>query len=421
VNWPKAFFLLLFSAWTVHSPRAFATSPVASPPDDWTHGKKTLLYIRVNYPDDTNEPISFDDAVEMLQQLDGIFRTNSYGQISIISTVTPLIQMPEPKTNYFRLGADGSYHWNSAVFLNDARNAAASAGLDTKNFDLDAVRCNAPFAQSWGLIGYKGVWLMTSHLVIAVHEIAHNLGLQHANAWQGEIDGPGQNVEYGNPYDFMGSVGLRDVPSAHFSAFGKHQLGWLSDDNVTAVTSSGVYRIYAEDFPARDVLKAYALRIRKDSGRDYWIEKRHLFEDYNLQNGVLVYWSPWSQSNLGTQLLDASSDAGESLPVGVRLSDPDARVHIIPVQQADDHSWIDVAVVLGPETIEPLSLHLLPRRGSSDDPLLYFSGVASGGYTLQASPDLRIWSNNGISPATGSEFFVPVTSTDSSKFFRLQY
>lgn len=387
--------------------RAFSEGSNLSP-----FGSKTLLYMRVCYADDPEEPISQAAAEAALKRADLIYRTNSYNQMSLASTVTPLLQLPKTRAEYFP--PDG---WNPWTLLGDARAAARAAGFDTENFDLDVIRFKASFYQSFAYIGVKGAWLVSSDVRTLVHELGHNFGLQHANAWKGGVDGPGQNIEYGNEYDIMG--GALDEVGSQFSVYERQRLGWLGSSNVTTVASSGVYRIYAPDLGTIDKSRSYALRIRKDAERDFWVEKPTMFiEDDQLQNGVLIYWSPWSLSKGGTQLIDASADPRYPLVIGERLSDPEAKLHILPVQQAEDHSWIDVAVVLGVQTVTPLSLQLLPRHEGTGA-FLYYSAPAGMPSLVQASSDLLHWTDFPGQTGDSAEVFVPLDSNQPARFFRV--
>lgn len=80
----------------------------------------------------------------------------------------------------------------------------------------------------------------------------------------------------------------------------------------------------------------YALKIHKDT-RDYWVEMRQRFtNNFSLQNGVLLLWSPWAQSAGGSELLDATpgSVGGKNdaaLQIGRTFDDTDAKVQITPI------------------------------------------------------------------------------------------
>jgi hypothetical protein len=210
-----------------------------------------------------------------------------------------------------------------------------------------------------------------------------------------------------------------DAFEAQFSAYAKRQLGWLSPENTPEVTASGVYRLWAEDSGGKSPEAIYALRIRKDEEREYWIEKR--MDPFNeaLVDSVLVYWAPWEQSNLGTQLLDMNSKYGEPLSLGMRFSDPLAGVHIIPLQRAPDGSWVDIAIILGAEEIVPAALYLLPRNGSGND-ILYFSGGADSPLHFQSSTDLEHWTDQESFPSGTPGTFWNITPVQPFEFFRVR-
>jgi hypothetical protein len=374
-------------------------------------GLDRLLYMRVSFPDFTNEPISEVFASNLMRQVDAVYRTNSFGLLSITSTITPLLQLPFPRSNYVT-----SAGWNPWDIWNATAAAARAAGFNPDDYELAIARFDAPIGRSYGDIGRKGVWMTISTVRDTAHEIGHNLGLHHANSWSGSINGAGTNIEYGNQFDLMGQTA--DAFEAQFSAYAKRQLGWLSPDNTPKVTASGVYRLWADDSGGKSPEAIYGLRIRKDEEREYWIEKR--MDPFNeaLVDSVLVYWAPWEQSNLGTQLLDMNSKYGEPLPVGMRFSDPVAGVQIIPLQRAPDGSWVDVAIILGVEDIIPAALYLLPRNGSGND-ILYFSGGADSPLHLQSSTDLAHWADQESVPSGTPGSFWNITPDQRFEFFRV--
>jgi hypothetical protein len=366
--------------------------------------------MRVSFRDAPAEPITASFASNLLREVDLIFRTNSYGQLSIASTVTPLLELPLQRSAYIT-----SEGWNPWIILNAARDAARKAGFNTDDYDLDIVRFDSPVGSSWANIGQKGAWLFSSGLRDTVHELGHNLGLRHGNLWSGTPNGAGTNIEYGNHFDLMGAA--PDAFDAQFTAFAKRQLGWLTEANAPVIAQSGIYRLYAMDVAARSPSNHYALRVRKDSEREYWIEKRLGVFDETLRNSVLVYWSPWSKSNLGTQLLDMNSAAGEMLPVGMRFSDDDSAIHVIPVQSAPDGEWIDVAILIGEE--EPLSwkVYWLIRDSDASN-FLYLPALSPNPPKLQSSTDFQAWQTLGIGDNDSREHFQLVDPALRYQFFR---
>ena len=331
------------------------------------------------------------------------YRTHSYGQYSIVSTVTPLVTLPRAKTNYFP--AHGEY-WEAFPLLEDAREAARKAGYDLANYDLDIVRFNAPFQQSFGL-GTRGVWMASSDAWATIHEIGHNLLLHHANRWDGPLNGAGTNVEYGDEFDIMGLP--LDYELAGFNFLNKRTLGWLNDSHVLPVTRSGVFRVYAHDGLTNVLSGPYALRIRKDDERDYWIEKRQrlwLTYEHMYESGLLAYWDAWSNSVGSAQLLDPFGTK-ESMPIGAPLHDPVADVKIIPVEQSEDLSHMDVAVIFGMSKINLLG------------EWLHFSGEPGRTYSFQFSADLRSWTEFAQRSSDSGDVIAKVERHQPRAFYRV--
>jgi hypothetical protein len=188
----------------------------------WTQGPKTVLYIRVNFQDDPAEPISQAGASATMASVNTFFVENSYSGTSLTPTVTSVLTLPRTKAGY-------SATDDTLGLLTDARAAAAAAGYNTANYDLDCMHFKAIFAgwSGMGYVGWKGVWLQSSSAGVASHEFGHNYGLHHANFWNttdASVIGTGSNQEYGNIFDTMGSAngGIYQFNTCH-----KNLLGWL--------------------------------------------------------------------------------------------------------------------------------------------------------------------------------------------------
>ncbi len=198
---------------------------------------------------------------------------------------------------------------------------------------------------------------------VTAHELGHNYGLWHANFWDTltnySVVGSGVNLEYGNPYDTMGPAA---AGNALFNAVHKNILDWLKADAVQNITSNGVYRIYPFDVPAerRVAGRMYAAALKRDALRDYWLEFRTKYiSNPWVENGLLLNWTPWDESNGGAQLIDTtpgSPDAGDSasrsdaaVVIGRTFNDNAAGVHITPLLRgaAGTEPWIDYQVNLG--------------------------------------------------------------------------
>jgi hypothetical protein len=349
----------------------------------WTHGPKAVLYMRLNFPDDLTEPISETGAYAVMDAVNDFYEENSYHATALTTTVTPLVTVPQSKAWYATSGP--------GALLRDAREAARRAGFDTRNYDLDIACHTSVPGFDWGGLGAvhgKGTWLQSAGVGVTAHELGHNYGLGHANWWNtitnGSVIGPGENVEYGNIFDTMGSGG------SHFNALFKSLLGWLPDPVIHEAGQSGVYRCFAFDAPVRVPMRSYAARVPRDALRDYWLELRERFPGNPwITHGVLLNHSPSPAGGGGSKLLDttpgtpttSSSREDAALVIGRTFSDAAANVHFTPLArgQAGTSVWMEVEINLGtPASNGPPTFRLeIEQTNSAPGSYVHFRAVAT--------------------------------------------
>ena len=333
-----------------------AHGPVGTIPSSWTTGNRTFLYIRCAFADNPVDPQNEQECYDMLKQMNDYIVQTSYGRCYFTYAVPPLVILPYPLAWYSRYDADvggGDY-----VIQNHARQIARNMGYDYTSYNLDAVRWTGGPGSYGGSasVGGRGMRMKTSSAGTFCHELGHNLGVWHANYWQTSppsVTGPGNNLEYGNLFDLMGSSGGMGQYTASF----KNALSWMPQEQFWNATTSGLYRIHQTDFGTADPSYRYALRIRSDAERDYWAEFRlgHT-TNVGLTNGLMMTWDRWglsgiggsggsplNGSNAGAQLLDMTPGSfgngvtdtrnDAALWVGRTYSDPDANIHLTPVSK----------------------------------------------------------------------------------------
>jgi uncharacterized delta-60 repeat protein len=336
----------------------------------WTLGPKRVLFMRVNFPDDSIEPITQSEATALMNQANQFYAESSFNKTTLIPTITPLLTLPQPKLYYSNNGP--------GALLSDARQVAKQAGYLPENFDLDIVRhVTVPGFNFGGLgaVGGRGVWLQSSGLGVVCHELGHNYGLFHANFWNtsrpdlpdaingpfdsdsligfDSVSGSGHDVEYGDIFDTMGGGG---GPNGHFNGLHKYILKWVPEANVSHITGTSTNRLYAHDAPPLFSDRIYLMRVAKDAERDYWVSYRSKYTNNAWsQNGVELHWNSWPLTLGTSQLLDTTpgTPAGlgdAALVVGRTFSDNPAGVHITPVARgiSGNNAWIDVVVNVGP-------------------------------------------------------------------------
>ncbi len=205
-----------------------------------TTGEKKILVIRVDFSDLPGDPGHGLYTAPYVQQIADtrvgpFFQRSSYGLATLKFTVTPqLYRMPWAAANYaVSTSLDGLY---------DNALAAAESDYVLNNYDKIAVLfpslAGLPgsgfVARGWAEIGGSRVWLNGVFVLTSVaHELGHTLGLEHANLWHVTDGNPvsdhGSSIEYGDPFDPMGSANLESDQSADFNPWFKSLLHWIPD------------------------------------------------------------------------------------------------------------------------------------------------------------------------------------------------
>ncbi len=316
----------------------------------WSLGPKTILVIRVDFSDRPGDPVSESDMKDLIDTQTNTFFVNaSYGQTSMISTVTATLRMPKTAATY----GDASDLYG---LRNDALAAARAAGIEPNDYNLDIVAPTNIFhnGAGFGAVGTRGLWMNGNYsLRISAHELGHNYGVYHANFWsagQSIISANGGNVEYGNPFDMMGSSGNQN---SHFNVWFKRIYQWVPSTEVQVVSTSGTYRMYALETAISS--GNHGLKVPRGGDplkRDYWLEFRQALPgNASAFNGAVINFGyPYSGAN-GSHLLDMTPDGNTSdsaLVIGRTFSDPLAGIYLTPVGKGGTTpESLDVVVNLG--------------------------------------------------------------------------
>lgn len=323
-----------------------------------TEGAKSLLIIRVDFPDFPGQVVSDATLTNLIASMGSHWAEMSAGKMSWAafgagSDITPTLRLPNGHASYTSLG----------TILAAARTAAAAAGYNYTNYTHEVVVTASKPVVSFGGVGYvgaRGAWLANSSWTLGTcsHEVGHNFGLNHSGYWNttdGTVIGTGEAVEYGNSFDQMGSGG--STTNAHFGARQKNYLDWIVDADVVKITTDGstTTRIRACDKSAAVGKRAVAVD-RTGTSNDYWVEYRQNFAAGKpwLKDGVLLNWGDVTISNMKPLLLDNAPATGTlddcTVLIGRTFSDTAAGIHITPLLRgadADGTSWVDVQVNRG--------------------------------------------------------------------------
>lgn len=371
-------------------------------------GPNTVLYMIAQFSDETNAPIDDATALNQMAVLNTFWLNNSGGTVSIRGLVNAgqvmdivHIILPQP------MSYGSTYNSYLDRLLSDARAAAAAAGYNSANYNLDLVVTSN---QGFGYAGRAYISGQGAHLVkpytslrTAGHELGHNLGLYHANYWRTDATRPfgkdsvpsgyvadssgAEWVEYGHYFSVMSaqySSEMDDPTKPHYAPAEKARLGWLSGSAIRYVNGSGTNRLFRLD--QRDTVGTpRSIRIETPatdytgSGRYYWLSYRHApwstaqnwFRNglqvdvarsgYGSDGAIMLDMTPYSKDAAtpffdpnnrpgGYWTIDNNDKLDGALVVGRTFSDPEAGIHITPVgsgNQGTNEEYIDVVIQLG--------------------------------------------------------------------------
>ncbi len=317
-------------------------------------GNFRCLYIRVTYTDQLKAPNTEASGYSDMKNVAKYYLDSSFGRMSETATVTPLIVLPHSQAWYI---AKDSEVDGLGLVHSDARSEAKKLGYDSGQYTCTIVRVNGGprlSGISWG--GGSSVWVSWDGMDVLNHECGHSLGRNHANYWatnDGTAIGNGANEEYGNSFDVMGGGGGY---GAHYNTISKRALGWLSDSYVyrpvANAAANGNYRVVAYDQPTLEEGKRYALRVAKDSAREYYLEY-HPAAGGLLKDSALLLFKWSGMSNAG-HLIDTTpgSAGGKSdggIQIGRTFSDAEADLHFTVLSKnATVPPSLDVSMQRGP-------------------------------------------------------------------------
>ncbi len=337
----------------------------------YTEGLKRLLMIRVDFSDLAGAPFSDATGTNMLTGIAAFYLEQSFGKTTFRplgggSSMTATLRMPKTAAVY---GAS-----DPSILRTDARNAARAAGFNPTAFDFDLICVGAVPGYNWaglGYVGAPGAWIRASFDAaggVASHELGHNFGLNHANAWDTggqSILGAGSNVEYGDSFDTMGNA---TAGKRHFNTRYKNHLDWLPTTQVKIVTASGLYRVFAHD--VTNAATPRAVRIARNTQTNYWLEFRQKFTDRPaLMDGIGLRWA--RSGNQQSLLLDVTPGSPDgkndsALLIGRTFSDRAAGIHITPVAKGGTvPESLDLQVNLGKFTNNQLPTVTLTASAAS--------------------------------------------------------
>jgi hypothetical protein len=340
---------------------------VAAAPANWTFGEKTVLWIRVEFPDDPGTPATDAQITASMADVDQFYRDVSHDRCSLRLILFPgVLRVSRTKSSV--ANGEVQYWQVENDVLQLARNYdAANGNSGTFNPDrADRYIILAKSIPSLGFLGIAGVGSVGAYLngtvapdVIA-HELGHNHGLFHSHSWRPTSTsaiGAGTHSAYGDVFDDMGNTAL--VPAGHFNTKQKEILLYLDSAQIKTVTTAGTYRVFRHDH--RGATGVQALKVVAGD-YDYWLEYRQqaprstFNQTTRMRNGVQVRWGryPSSYSGNGTYLLDSTPTSGSGMDdaptmVGETFVDPTNGLSFTPMAVGGDatREWIDVRVDYG--------------------------------------------------------------------------
>jgi Divergent InlB B-repeat domain len=288
------------------------------------------------------------------------FYNTSYGHMTESGTATQWLQIAAPSD------PDGTGSLtpcdNISTIQSEGDQAATAAGYNPSAYsNVVYYYPTCPNEQwgGWGEVGGNRTWLIGEmDTRVAVHELGHNLGLNHSHSDICTLNGatvPYSTTctvsEYGDPISAMGGgFSGQGMYAADQLAY----LGWLgtAGHGVTTVTSSGTYTLTPlESIPGG----IQALEVTNTNGVQFWIEYRQPSGNDSFvwpgdTDGVLIHSANGTASDLYDMTPSTPGNFTDgALPTGSTWSDPTSNLSVT-VDSATS-SQATVTVNLGPPPV----------------------------------------------------------------------
>lgn len=234
---------------------------IAAVPPTGAVGEQYTLVLLVKATPSSPEPITVAQTQNTIfnGQFNNFMKEQSYNKTSFKGDVYGWVTGPTGpcivessgntiNTAIATYGIDINKYQRIFLLVADARGGCSYVGKVErtfggirKNISILSVGLNdfgAP--SSWGSQPFS--W--TNLDFVLSHEAGHSLGVWHANGWDcgGRTVTDAEDcthVEYGNGFDTMGSRSY----SLHFNGFYKEVLGWLTQDRILNIRTSGNYTL----------------------------------------------------------------------------------------------------------------------------------------------------------------------------------